>query len=395
MFRIVEKPVFLDFPPGHHLHCLLCQIPNQIRFAGETDPAAISARKWQRIAGLFDLVGQAQGNLRKLHFMLLPEAVLPLAFVDDALQAAERQLPHNSVCMIGLEHMAVADFHALVERFPADNAELLQSVTEDRRSGDIEGLKVNSALTCIREGDGRCHVFLQAKSHPFAGEETIDARHDLYHGKIFPLWRSQPTGFNFMALICFDYLYRTLYQSNIRQVIDHANQLYFSTRQRLDLLAVLECNPKPEHRVFRDVLHGFYGELLEAAPGVRDCITLFCNSAGSTRKSLPLPSTDSFGHSAVVIHKNHKLPTLQLSEFSTDDFAGLPLCRLRFGTASRLYYFNLPVFHETDPRTTRMPLKVHHVYAADAAGGWHSIDPRGTNPAASAPDISDSQGETA
>ena len=40
--------------------------------------------------------------------------------------------------------------------------------------------------------------------------------------------------FNFMALICRDYIYRDLYASTVRQIIDQANRLYFPTRQTLD-----------------------------------------------------------------------------------------------------------------------------------------------------------------
>jgi hypothetical protein len=201
----------------------------------------------------------------------------------------------------------------------------------------------------------------------------MDACHDLYHGKIFPLWRSQLSGFNFMALICFDYIYRTLFQSNIRQVIDYANELFFSTRQHLDFLAVLECNPKPEHPVFRDVIHGFYGELLEATPGVRETITVFCNAAGETYSSLSHESEETFGYSSVIINKNHKIAALRMPEFATDNFGGLPVCRLRFGHGTRLYYFNLPVFHEFDLRTTRMPLKVHRIYQPAVDGSWANI----------------------
>ena len=31
-----------------------------------------------------------------------------------------------------------------------------------------------------------------------------------------------------MVLICLDYLYRDLYGSNIRRIVDHANQLFFA-----------------------------------------------------------------------------------------------------------------------------------------------------------------------
>ncbi|MCW8891763.1 MAG: hypothetical protein OQL18_00395, partial [Deltaproteobacteria bacterium] len=43
-------------------------------------------------------------------------------------------------------------------------------------------------------------------------------------------------------------------------------------------------------------------------------------------------------------------------------FGGLPACRLRFGTGTRLFHFNLPYFHDLDPRTTRMPVRIHAIY---------------------------------
>jgi hypothetical protein len=62
------------------------------------------------------------------------------------------------------------------------------------------------------------------------------------------------------------------------------------------------------------------------------------------------------------MHKNHKLRPVEMAEYSTDDFDGRPLCRLRFGAATRLFYFSLPFFHALDPRTTRIPVKVHAIF---------------------------------
>jgi len=63
---------------------------------------------------------------------------------------------------------------------------------DDLAAGDIDVLPVNCCVT--RQG-GRRHAarLLQAKSHPFFGEETIDPYSDLYRGKVFPLFRCVPT----------------------------------------------------------------------------------------------------------------------------------------------------------------------------------------------------------
>ena len=62
------------------------------------------------------------------------------------------------------------------------------------------------------------------------------------------------------------------------------------------------------------------------------------------------------------MHQSHKIAPAETPEYVSDNFDGLPVCRMRFGTASRLYYFNLPLFHELDPRTTRLPMKIHSIY---------------------------------
>ncbi len=367
MFRIVDQTLHLDYPPGHHLHCLICQIPNHLGREGSACRLADPEAKRAQVRSILELVAAAEGNLRKLHFLVFPEACLPFTHLDETLAFIDARFRANTVTIFGLEHIRLDDYLALLRRFAADNAEVLASVEEDVTAGDIAGIPVNCCITAVKEADGRLRVFLQAKSHPFFGEETIDPYHDLYRGKVFPLFRCAPTGFNFMPVICLDYVYRDLYQSNITAIIERANQLFYRTRQRLDLLCVLECNPKPEHRAFRDVVNGFYGEYLAYTPGVRETTTVFCNSSAETTGFGDRPGS-GFGHSMVILHRSHKLAPAQTAEFRTDDFDGLPVGRLRLGTETRLCYFNLPLFHELDPRTTRYPLKIHAIYRPEGAG---------------------------
>jgi len=370
MFTIIKKNIDINFPRGHHLHCLISQIPNEIRLDTEADFQAVTQRKWQRIRSVLELITNAESNLKKIHFLLFPEGTLPSSHFDQALSLIAQSFPINTVTMLGLEAFPLATFFTLAQRFKDDNEELLQSIREDRQSGKIDDLQVNSTAIVIKESTGKVRVFLQAKSHPCYHEEAMEAHQDLYHGKVFPLWHCPSTGFNFMAMICFDYIYRTPYQSNIRQVIDYANELYFSSRQQLDLLVVLECNPKPEHILFRNVIHGFYGEMIESTPGVHDTITVFCNASDETNASLPADYEEPFGHSSIIMHESHKIAPREFPNFTVDSFEGLPVYRLRFNCDTRLFYFNLPVFHRFDPRTTRMPLKIHRIYQEDGQGNW-------------------------
>ena len=367
MFQIVEKRLLIRFPLRQHLHALTCQIPTSLERHNQVYRLAHPERNWQAIESVMRLAIVGQGNLKKNNFLFFPESTLPLNHLQDFLDLIELMSP-NKVTIIGLGPINLGEYRGLLRRFAADNREALDSVLEDLDSGDVETLPVNCCMIAVKEDAGQLRVFFEAKSHPFVGEEHLDSDHYLYRGKVFPLFRCQPSCFNFMALICIDYAYRDLYQSNISVIIDKANQLFFETRQRLDLLAVIECNPKPEHAAFGDVANGFYGEYLARSPGVSDTVTLFCNCSEETLCA-DSPPRASFGHSSVLIHKNHKLKPIDRAEYSTDDFAGRPVCRLRFGAATRLYYFSLPFFHELDPRATRTPIKVHAIFRPEL-GQW-------------------------
>jgi hypothetical protein len=360
MFQIVEKKLHIQFPHRQHLHALTCQIPNSLERHNQVYRLAQPEQNWQSIASILHLAVAGDGNLKKNNFIFFPESSLPFEYLSEALGLLA-QMHANTVTVIGLGPINLGEYRDLLQNFSADNQEALASVLNDLDSGDIETLPVNCCMIAVKEEDGSMRVFFEAKSHPFVGEENLDSDHYLYRGKIFPMFRCHPCCFNFMALICIDYAYRDLYQSNINVIIEKANDLFFETRQKLDLLAVIECNPKPEHAAFGDVATGFYGEYLARSPGVSDTVTLFCNSSGETFCTGSPPGA-TFGHSAVLIHKKHKLRSSSTTEYSTDDFAGRPVCRLRFGAATRLYYFSLPFFHELDPRATRTPIKVHAIF---------------------------------
>ncbi len=358
MLEIVECPVNLALPVGQHRHCLLAQIPVHLRRGEGGYTVADAAAQWRLVQSVLDTVGEHEASFRKLDFLVFPEGCLPLAHLDDMLAAVGR-LRNNTVTMFGLEHVPLRAYRELLGRHAADNREALGLLDRDSAAHDAGAKPVNVCCIAVKEDDGRLRVFLEAKGHPFHGEEFLDKDRDLYQGRHVYLFRSH-AAFNFMVLICLDYLYRDLYSSNIRRIVDHANQMYFTSRQGLDVLFVVQCNPKPEHPAYREILSGFYGEYLEDTPGVRETATVFGNCSeesvveASGRRS-------RFGCSSVVIGRRHKLARVQMPEFSTDDLHGAPLGRLRFGTGTRLYYLNLPLHHELDPRSYRIPLKVHAI----------------------------------
>ncbi len=371
--RIVEKEIFFEIQRGHHKHTMIAQLPVQLEAAEVGFRISNPLEQWNQIRSVLELVATGEGNLKKLHFLFFPEASLPVQFLDEALSIINDQFRENTITIFGVEHACLSNYRQMLERWPEDNCEALDTVLHDINSGNINDVPVNWCVIAVKESTGRLRIFLEAKSHPFYGGESLDPFHDLYRGKIFTLFRCRPTCFNFMILICFDYIYRDLYGSNISTIIDHADELFFATKQHLDLLAVIEFNPKPEHPAYRDVVNGFYGEYLSDTPGVRDTVTLFINASGQSYCE-GLHGETHFGHSAVLMHKNHKINKLKQSEFSCDDFGGLPVCRLRFCDQTRLFYFNLPLFHERDPRTSRIPLKLHSIFRPLEDSRWKCLE---------------------
>jgi len=221
MFEIVEKKINVELPLGHHLHCMICQIPNHLGLAD-------SRQKWAELNSILELVAAGEGNLKKCHFLALPEVAVPVDCVDDTLSFIKNKFRPNSVIFFGVDHVPLIKYREFLERYSEDNSEVLASVIKDLSDGDIDKIPTNWSITAIKEKDGRFRVFIQAKSHPFVGEEHLDSHHDLYRGKVFPLFNCQPNCFNFMSLICLDYAYRDLYQSNISIIINKGNQLFFN-----------------------------------------------------------------------------------------------------------------------------------------------------------------------
>jgi hypothetical protein len=377
--RIVEARVALEASLGHHRHCLVAQIPTRLRPSEHGYAIADREAQWRLVRSVLELVAEGERNLAKLHFLLFPESAVPAERLDDALELVAARFRPSTVTVLGMEHVRLRTFRELLGRFRGDNAEALELVERDVLAGAEPDVPVNWCCVAVKDAAGRLRPFLEAKSHPFRGEEFLDGRSDLYRGRWFYLFRSEAVAFNFMVLVCLDYLYRDLYSSNVRRIIDRANQLYFTTRQSLDALFVVQCTPKPDHRAYRDVLAGFYGEYLEDAPGVRETVTVFGNASDESVIE-GYEGTGTFGASSVVLGPRYKLPALRLPEFSTDDFDGAPVHRLRFGTGTRLWYFNLPLPPELDPRSSRVPVKVHRVFVRDGerwaeAGALHPSGP--------------------
>ncbi len=351
---------------------LLAQIPSRLRYHNYFYQFVDPRGQWAVVERILRMVSEGEDGLDGATFVVFPEVSVPFRYKDELLTIIRKDLRPNTVTIAGFEHVSLRQFWQLLAEYDAHNAEAHRLLVEstDRAEADRP---VNWCLVAVKDDHGDIRCFVEAKTHPFFGEEFLDQPRDLYRGQYLYLFRSQLAPLSFIVLICLDYIYRDRNGSNILTIIRRANEMYYRERQPLDLLFVIQCNPKPEHQVFKDTAVGFYGEHLIFTPGVKNATTILLNTSSETKIEGIAEEREGFGHSAVLVHKGRRLPATAVAEYSTDQPGGGPVSRLRFGAETRLYHLDLSLFHERDPRTSRSPIKILSVHGM-RAGEWHKLE---------------------
>lgn len=372
MVEIIEKFIPFGVSPEEDCPILLAQLPNRLRYHRFFYQVADPDHKWEMVRPILEMVTSGEDHFRRTKFVVFPEASIPFRHMDEIVRFIDGRFPANSVVILGFEHIPFRQYRQLLNEYRVFNEEAYELVIKDRMA-DEEDRPVNCCLIAIKDDAGKLHCYLEAKTHPFFGEEFLDQPRDLYRGRHIYLFRSTLIPFNFIVLICLDYIYRDLHSSNITTIIQRANQMFLKERQHLDLLFVIQSNPKPEHKVFQDVVSGFYAERLIFTPGVKNAISIFLNSSGESVIQGLKSDAGTFGHSAIVVHKDHRLPLTSVAQYRTDDFNGEPVSRLRFGRETRLYFLDLSLFHQRDPRTSRLSIKILGIFCWEE-GKWRRLE---------------------
>jgi hypothetical protein len=372
MVEVIEKFIPLRLPSEERVSMLLAQIPSRLRYRNYAYHLVDPKSQWAMVERILRMVARGEDGLDRATFLVLPEASVPFESRDDLLSIIQRDFRPNTVTIAGFEHISLRQFWQLLAEYGAHNAEA-HRLTADGMNRAEADRPVNWCLVAVKDEEGGLRCFVEAKTHPFFGEEFLDQPRDLYRGQYVYFFRSQHAPLSFVVLICLDYIYRDRHGSNILTIIRKANDLYYRERLALDLLFVIQCNPKPEHQVFQDTAVGFYGEHLIFTPGVKNATTVFLNTSSETSVEGVTEGRGDFGHSAVLVHKGRRLPATAVAEYSTDQLGGGPVSRLRFGAETRLYHLDLSLFHERDPRTSRSPIKILSVHGL-RAGEWRKLE---------------------
>jgi hypothetical protein len=372
MVELIEKSIPIRLQVEERISMLLAQIPSRLRFRNYFYQLVDPGAQWASVEQVLRMVAHGEDHLDRATFLVFPEVSVPFEHKDDFLAIIEKDFRPNTVTIAGFEHITLRQFWQLLAEYDPDNAEAHRLTVAGMNQAEA-GRPVNWCLVAVKDDQGDLHCYVEAKTHPFFGEEFLDQPRDLYRGQYIYLFRSLHAPLSFVVLICLDYIYRDRHGSNILTIIRKANEIYYRERQTLDLLFVIQCNPKPEHPVFLDTAVGFYGEHLIFTPGVKNATTVLLNSSAETHIDGVADERGGFGHSALLVHKGRRLPATSVAEYSTDQLSGGPVSRLRFGTETRLYHLDLSLVHQRDPRTSRSPIKILSVYGR-RGGEWRKLE---------------------
>jgi hypothetical protein len=169
---ILEAELNLEYALGHHLHCLVAQIP--VRLCATDGGFAIRDREeqWRILASVLDLVAGAP-RFQKLQFLMFPEASVPAGRLGDVLAVVRERFRPNTVTMFGMEHVHLSEYLETLKRFGEENAAAIPAVERDLAAGALPEIPVNWCCVAVKEASGRLRVFLEAKSHPFRAEEFL------------------------------------------------------------------------------------------------------------------------------------------------------------------------------------------------------------------------------
>ena len=192
-----------------------------------------------------------QAANREHNLVVFPEAFLPISRVPNLIEFVSTDCPANTVIIAGVESLSVQDVLES-DALPLDDGmrERLQIALKPHHRF------VNACLILVRDRKDTRHMYVQLKMHPSHAEQTLPAM--LTDDTV--LFFTCPQ-LSFGVLICSDFIQRSsgvwLPVHFVDALQDAWNALEPVTSLAIDLLVNIQCNPKPNHKIFREAAKGF------------------------------------------------------------------------------------------------------------------------------------------
>lgn len=233
---------------------------------------------------------------REHNLVIFPEAMVPRSRIHQLHHFIDA-CPNNTVVIAGIECLPTG---CIVEdtQFPIGDDEREQL----RINLKPEHRFINCCFTLIRDSTGTTSTHFQAKIDPSHPEQSLPG---MFNGNEVILFSSGQ--FSFMTMICSDLIQksdRTLLLS--QQILDSANNKWDTsgagTALCLDAIVNIQCNPKPNHRSFREACRETLG-IRQNILRINDCQIILANWGNFWDGEEPIVS------SAIVYQTNHWRPT--------------------------------------------------------------------------------------
>jgi len=237
-------------------------------------------------------------NGQGAQFTLFPEYSIPglpgIKLIDDFVNEASWQL--NSIVIAGVDGLSQAEYRQLCE---------MENTYVDRENGPDkvkETQWVNCVITWVKQSDETVARWVQPKITPSWAEEAITAN-DMFPGKstnIFACKFENGTECRFMSLICFDWIGSDAGKMLLWEILKKADDASNPTKKEMNLLFVLQHNPKPNHPTFLENTRKYFDDqnLFPFTPRTQGAV-IFANTAGGEKPGI----YRSHGFSSIIFSR--------------------------------------------------------------------------------------------
>ena len=259
---------------NQRIKAILCQIPT-----------GVTEGKAGTIFNILNFVKDVNFN-----FLIFPEISVPYGLVEGIVQFVDKSFQKNSVTILGLEWMKLAEFKTLEDQlYKLPRITINHKISFDDAETDKT---INLSLTIIKDDEGEISCFFQSKIVPFDAEESEHRTKSLYQGDYIYYFNSDYI--KFMNIICKD-MFGNIPGSGAKVIekigehIDRGNSIDF-------LITILNT---------KDPLHKAYGEALRKLYKTRSryntCV-IFCNASAYTDYT-----EEKQGNSSIFVHESCRI----------------------------------------------------------------------------------------
>lgn len=277
----------------------LVMMQPSIALDAESEPFVwIEDRRAEQLVAILrtlEIAQQSGSGKVGAHFTIFPEYSIPglrgVAAIESVLHKKSWQ--NNSVIIGGLDGLTREEYGKLCHTQDTH-------VHEKNRPEAVEETQwVNCSITWAKEADGTVRRWVQPKLSPSWPEEAITAK-DMFSGRasfVFTAKFQNTTDCRFMSLICFDWVGSEAGPNLLWELLQEVDNASKPNRKEMNLMFVLQHNPKPNHHSFLENTRRYFEEqtLFPFTVRIQGAV-VFANTAGGDKPGY----YPSYGFSSVI-----------------------------------------------------------------------------------------------